>query len=221
MNREQHASWEARHRDAARPGTPEPCVIELMPLLPDGLVLDIAAGTGRNALAIARSGRRVVAADFSATAMRVTCAAADAEQLPIMPVLADLEASMPFRPASFDAVVNVSFLDRPGIPRLKELLRVGGMLLFDTFLIDQAATGHPRDPRFMLRHYELRDGLSDMELIRYREGLTVYPSGKQAWRATALARRNASGTKWSEQAACPEPVEGSLRAAFREKPPRG
>jgi hypothetical protein len=63
------------------------------------------------------------------------------------------------------------------------------MLLFDTFLIDQAAVGHPRNPRFLLEHYELRDLLSDMELIRYREGIVDYGGGKKAWRAIALARR--------------------------------
>jgi tellurite methyltransferase len=72
---------------------------------------------------------------------------------------------------------------------LKMVLRVGGMLLFDTFLIDQAAVGHPRNPRFLLEHYELRDLLSDMELIRYREGIVDYGGGKKAWRAIALARR--------------------------------
>lgn len=189
MNRENHAKWEARHRDAAAPGNPEPCVIELLPLIPNGLVLDIAAGTGRNALAIARSGRRVIAADFSATAMRITAETARVERLPITAIVADLEDSLPFCHASFDAVVNITFLDRASLPRVKELLRAGGMLLFDTFLIDQAATGHPRDPRFMLNHYELREMLSDMELIHYREGLTTYAKGNQAWRATALARR--------------------------------
>ena len=62
-------------------------------------------------------------------------------------------------------------------------------MLFDTFMIDQAAIGHPRDPRFLLQHYELRDLLAGMEILRYREGLTIYPGGKSAWRATALARR--------------------------------
>jgi hypothetical protein len=62
-------------------------------------------------------------------------------------------------------------------------------LLFDTFLIDQAASGHPRDPRFLLKHYDLRELLGDMELMRYREGIVTYPGDKHAWRAVALARR--------------------------------
>ena len=72
---------------------------------------------------------------------------------------------LPFVPGSFDAVVNTNFLDRNLIAPLKSSSRIGGTLFFDTFLVDQAVTGHPRDPRFLLRHYELREMLSDMELF--------------------------------------------------------
>ena len=75
------------------------------------------------------------------------------------------------------------------IPHLIDALRPGGALLFDTFLIDQAATGHPRNPDFMLQHYELREMLSAMNLVRYREGIVAYPDGKSAWRAAALTLR--------------------------------
>lgn len=188
MTHERRDLWETRHREAA-PGTPEPSLLEMLPLLPRGLVLDVAAGTGRHAIALARAGFRVVAADYAATAARLTRDAAAAERLPIFPVVADLENGFPFKPGVFDAVVNLNFLSRDLLPLLKGALRAGGMLFFDTFLLDQAAIGHPRDPRFLLRHYELREMLSDMELIRYREGLTVYSAAKRAWRATALARR--------------------------------
>jgi tellurite methyltransferase len=161
----------------------------MLPLLGRGLAVDVAAGTGRNSVALARAGIRVVAADFSVNAMRILAAEARREGLPIMPVVADLEESFPFRAQSFDIVVNVSFLSRAIVPYLKEALRVGGVLLFDTFLIDQAETGHPRDPAFLLMHYELRDMLEGMELLRYREGIVAYPGDKSAWRAVALARR--------------------------------
>jgi len=161
----------------------------MLPLLKHGLALDVAAGTGRNSLALARAGIHVVAADFSVNAIRILAGTARREDLSIMPVVADLEESFPFRARSFDTVVNVSFLSRPIVPYLKEALRVGGVLLFDTFLIDQAETGHPRDPAFLLKHYELRELLAGMELLRYREGVVAYPENKSAWRAVALARR--------------------------------
>ena len=192
MSIEQRGLWDERHR-GAMPGDAEASVTEMLPeiraMTPHGLALDVAAGTGRNSLALARAGIRVVAVDFSATAMRTLNGIARAERLPVTPVAADLERTFPFRPNSFDVIVNVNFLERALIPNLIRALKAGGVLLFDTFLIDQATIGHPRDPRFLLGHYELRELLAGMELLRYREGITVYPNGTHAWRASALARR--------------------------------
>lgn len=190
MSDARRESWERRHREA-RAGAPEPSVAEMIAMLPRGRTLDLAAGTGRNALA--RAGRAVVAADYSGAALTEIARAAAAEALRIEPVMADLTAGLPFREASFDAAVNVNFLERALIPEIIRVLRPGGALLFDTFLIDEAGAGHPRDPRFALGHYELRGLLGAMELMRYREGLVEYASGRRAWRATALARRREPG----------------------------
>ena len=191
MNHDRRAKWEERH-NGSRPGDPEPSVAEMMHLLPRGTALDIAAGTGRNSIALAHAGFQVVATDFSRPGMRALTDIARRENLAITPLLADLEQCFPFRPNSFDSILNVSYLDRDLLPLLKTALRPGGALLFDTYLIDEAdeaGHGHLRNSRFTLNHSELRALLSDLELIRYREGLVVYPNGKRAWRATALARR--------------------------------
>jgi tellurite methyltransferase len=191
MNLERRAKWEERHRDAT-PGDPEPSVIEMLPLLPRGKALDIAAGNGRNAIALARGGWRVVAADFSRTGMLTLNEIARHENLPISAIVADLEKTFPFRPNSFDVILNVSYLDRALVPLLRDALSPRGALLFDTYLIDEAdeaGHGHLRNNRFTLDHYELRALLADLELLRYREGLVIYPNGKRAWRAIALARR--------------------------------
>jgi SAM-dependent methyltransferase len=188
MNRKLRATWEQRHC-GAKTGEAEPSINEFLPLLPRGRALDIAAGTGRNSIALARAGIHVFAVDWSRNALNSLALIAASQELVIEPIIANLEESLPFRPESFDVVLNVNFLERALFRPLKLVLRLGGMLLFDTFLIDQAACGHPSNPRFLLGHYELRDLLTDMELIRYREGTVDYSSGKQAWRAIALARR--------------------------------
>jgi len=187
MNRQRRMLWEDRHRVKAIAVEAEPSVVEMLPLLPRGLALDVAAGTGRNSLYLARAGIGVVAADFSEPALSRLAVEARREGLPVRPVVADLEETFPFRARSLDIVINVTYLDRALVPRLKDALRVGGVLLFDTFLIDE--TGHPKDPAFMLRHYELRELLTGMELLRYREGIVAYANGTSAWRAVALARR--------------------------------
>jgi tellurite methyltransferase len=198
VNRDERNAWDAHHRTNAEPGAPEPSVTEMLELLPRELALDIAAGSGRHSLLLARAGFKVVAIDYAEAGLRALQTIARAERLPIWPLAADL-STFPLPRARFDAILNVNFLDRALVPRLIGALRPGGALLFDTFLIDQAATGHPRNPDFMLRHYELREMLDaemhpgqmhvEMDLVRYREGIVAYPDGKRAWRAAALAIR--------------------------------
>lgn len=188
MSSSDRLEWNERHR-AKTPGDPEPFVLEMLPLLPaGGIVLDVAGGRGRHALALARAGHKVVAVDFAQSAMAALAQAARAEHLPIWPVVGDFD-SFALRDRSFDAIVNVNFLDRALFTKFERALKPGGVLLVDTFLVDQAEIGHPKDPRFLLGHYELRGLLAGLELMRYREGLCVYPDGAWAWRAGALARR--------------------------------
>ncbi|HLX36397.1 MAG TPA: class I SAM-dependent methyltransferase, partial [Candidatus Binataceae bacterium] len=128
------------------------------------------------------------AADFSDGAMHALSEFARTHHLPIWPVIADLD-SFAFRDQSFDAVVNTNFLDRALFPNFARALKPGGILLAETFLVDQAEIGHPTNPRFLLKHYELRELVGDLELLRYREGLIAYADGTRAWRAGAVARR--------------------------------
>jgi tellurite methyltransferase len=180
------AGWEARFRASESPPAPEPVVVEMMPLLPRGLALDVAAGSGRHGLLLARCGFRVVAIDYAESGLRLMQASARAHRLAVWPVMADL-GTFPLPRHRFDAVLNVNFLDRSLVPRLVASLKPGGAILFDTFLVDQAEIGHPRNPDFLLRRYELREMLFGMELVRYQEGLVIYPNAERAWRATALA----------------------------------
>jgi len=187
LRKRRRALWEERHRGKP-PGAAEPFLVEVLPLLPHGLALDIAAGRGRNSLAMARAGMKVIAADYSREALSVMAAAAREENLPIWPVVVDLDRCTGM-PTNFDVVVNINFLSRRLFPVLIGALKPGGFLVADTFLVDQAESGHPHDRRFLLKHFELRRLLAGLELIRYREGITEYPDGVRAWRASALARR--------------------------------
>lgn len=185
---ETRRDWETRYRIGTAPGAPEPSVVEWLGLLPRGLALDVAAGGGRHSLLLARAGFKVVAVDYAEAALRTLQSIARSEELSVSPLVADL-SSFSLPRGRFDAILNVNFLDRTLVSLLVDALRPGGAILSDTFLIDQAASGHPRNPDFMLQHYELREMLSAMDLMRYREGIVAYPDGKTAWRAAALAIR--------------------------------
>ncbi len=190
MSEAGHAGWDERHRGKlAREA--EPFLLAMLARIPRGVVLDVAAGRGRNALALARADMRVVAVDFSVEAMRLLASYAQAERLAIWPVVANLD-SFHLKDESFDAIVNINFLDRALFPNFARALRPGGVLIAETFLVDQAAIGHPRDPRFLLAHGELRALAAGLEVEEYREGMVTYSNGDRAFRASMLARRRKS-----------------------------
>jgi len=190
MNEPRAADWDQRHQGKPA-GAAEPFLAAMLARIPRGAALDIAAGRGRNALALARAGRAVVAVDFSSEAMRVLASTAQAARLTIWPVVANLD-SFHLKDQSFDVIVNINFLDRALFPRFVRALRPGGMLVADTFLVDQAMIGHPRDPRFLLAHGELRALANGLEIEEYREGLVTYSSGERAFRASIAAWRRKS-----------------------------
>ena len=190
MSEAEHAGWDERHRGKPA-GEAEPFLLAMLARISRGVVLDVAAGRGRNALALARADMRVVAVDFSAEAMRLLASYAQAERLAIWPVVANLD-SFHLKDESFVAIVNINFLDRALFPNFARALRPGGVLIADTFLIDQAAIGHPRDLRFLLGHGELRALAAGLEVEEYREGMVTYPNGDRAFRASMLARRRKS-----------------------------
>jgi tellurite methyltransferase len=162
----------------------------VLALLPGaGVALDVAAGRGRHTVALARRGFNVIAADYSATAIRTLADAVNEARLGkrVWPVVADM-TKFALKPRCVDVIVNINFLLRPLIELFKRALKPEGYLLFESFLIDQAALGHPANPDFLLGHYELRALLADFQLLVYREGLMMYGDGTQAWRAGALAR---------------------------------
>ena len=190
MSEPRRAEWDERHRGKPA-GDAEPFLVEMLARIPRGVAIDVAAGRGRNALALARVGIRVIAVDFSAEAMQLLATTASASRLAIWPVVANLD-SFHLKDESLDAIVNINFLDRALFPRFERALRPGGVLIAETFLVDQAAIGHPRDPRFLLGHGELRTLANRLEVEEYREGRVTNPNGEHAYRASMLARRRKS-----------------------------
>ena len=188
MSESERASWDEKHREQ-QPGEPEPFLVEMIPRIPrGGIALDVAAGRGRNALAMARAGIRVVAVDFSEPAMHALAFAARAEHLVVWPVVANLD-SFHLKHESLDAIVNINFLDRELFPEFSRALRPGGVLIAETFTNVQASLGHPKNPRFLLDHGELKELVAGLDVEHYREGLMSYSDGAIAFRASIVARK--------------------------------
>lgn len=159
---------ETHHHDMG----PSPFLTENLHLLPKGRALDLAMGTGRNALFLARAGFRVEGVDISPEAVATALKAARDAGVGLSARVVDLESGDPVIPReAFDVIVCFNYLHRPLFPAIQEGLRVGGVVVVETFIVDQARFGRPRNPDHLLRHNELLHVFRDFRCLRYHEGL--------------------------------------------------
>jgi tellurite methyltransferase len=119
--------------------------------IPRGRALDIATGKGRNALFLAEQGFEVVGIDISPVGLAEARAQAAARSLAIDWQEADLEL-LELAADRYKLIVNIDYLQRSLVPQIKRRLEVGGFVIFETYLIDQATIGHPKNPAYLLGH---------------------------------------------------------------------
>ena len=141
-------------------------------LLPDaGDSLDLACGSGRNAIWLAGHGFRTIAVDRDAAAIEALDREAARRGLVIRAQVVDLEGGEPFlEPDTFDLIVVVHYLHRPLFPWLVRALRRGGVLVYETFTRAQAARGKPTNPAFLLEPGELVTLVQPLTITANREG---------------------------------------------------
>ena len=134
---------------------------------PGGVVLDVAAGSGRHARLLARMGFEVEAVDrdaslFAAPPPRVNVVEADIEAGP-----------WPFAGRKFDGIVVTHYLHRPLIGVLVDSLERGGMLVYETFAQGNERFGKPSNPAFLLAPGELLEAVRGKLRVVGYEDLTV------------------------------------------------
>lgn len=155
---------------------PAPFLVEQLHRLPKGRALDVAAGGGRHSLFLAARGYEVEAIDRDEASMSHIATAATKNALPPIKTRAvDLEQPAPFDPGfgheTYDVVLVFFYLHRSLFPFLMDALRPGGVLLYETFTIDNYMHHkHPRRWEFCLAHNELLRMTSTLQILHYDEG---------------------------------------------------
>jgi tellurite methyltransferase len=190
---EDRRKWEELYASGSRPDRPpSPWVLDAVQRLPnDGLVLDIAGGSGRHARHMARPNRPVILADFIEEAV----GRARAANASVHGVVADA-ARLPFRPASFDTILVAYFLNRDIFSELLALLAPGGHLVYETYTLDHldlVQRGIARGPstaEFLLKPGELLNLVKPLDVLEYWEGEVADEAGRRCCARLIAGRRS-------------------------------
>ena len=150
---------------------PAQFLVDNIALLPKGRVLDVAMGAGQNAIYLAKMGFEVEGIDISPEAVNNALELARKSGVNIRAQVADLEKEYHIEKGAYEVIICFKYLQRSLIPQIKDGLCKGGIVVYETFIVDQARFGKPKNPDYLLRHNELLDMFRDFRCLRYREGI--------------------------------------------------
>jgi tellurite methyltransferase len=169
--------WDQRYRvERDAKAAPTPLVMETAQGLNPGRALDLACGTGRNALWLARHGWSVTAVDGSGTAIEILRQSAVELGLQVDSRVADLQAGeYAIEPASWDLISICYYLQRDLLEPAKLGIVPGGVLMVIVHI------GEPGEEPTPIR---LRPG----ELVSYFQGWQILHNYEGKPRDAAHAR---------------------------------
>jgi tellurite methyltransferase len=155
--------WDERYRSQSDIGPPTPLVVDIAAGLPPGRALDLACGTGRNALWLAGRGWRVTAVDGSRSAidlLTIRNPGIDAR-------VADIEKhEYRIDADSWDLITICYYLQRDLFASAKRGVIPGGLVLA---IVHIPGPGEGLTP-FRLPPGALADYFSDFEILHSFEG---------------------------------------------------
>lgn len=140
-------------------------------------VLDLACGRGRNGLFLAQHNVPVIMADNNDLALQAVAESLRQDQLQgeCWKVDLEVEGENPLQGKCFDAVVAFNYLHRPLFTSLRNAIKPGGLIFYETFTLAQRKFGRPNSAAFLLRENELLEYFQGWEVIHYFEGQKSNP----------------------------------------------
>jgi tellurite methyltransferase len=184
------SGWNKRYRTGDRSKedlerSPNPLLAATVEKLFPGKALDLACGTGRNAIWLAERGWRVTAVDGAEAALELLHKRAAQSNVTVETHVADLEKhELRITPDSWDLIVMCFYLQPSLFGPSKRGVRPGGLVLAIVHITEpeEEPTAH------RLRPGELKTYFGDFEILHYREGAPDDPAHKRL-SAEIVARR--------------------------------
>ncbi|MCB1684826.1 MAG: class I SAM-dependent methyltransferase [Pseudomonadales bacterium] len=154
--------------------------------------LDVACGTGRDALYLAALGFSVDAVDISPVALAQASAASRERELSINWLEADLDLA--FRPPrTYDLILMIHYVNLPLMEKLTLALRPGGWLVSEQYLHTSGVQVGPRRAEYRVASGALAAACGDLEIVEQEEGTSRDRLGRTLAVSRVAARRSVLG----------------------------
>ena len=147
-----------------------------------GQALDVACGTGRNSHYLSQLGFDIDAVDISDFALT---------QMDNTPTIKKVEADLDtynITPNKYDLIINMNYLNRRLASQMKDGLKQGGLIIFETFIVAHGEFQMPTtNLDYLLRKNELLHMFIGLDVIYYEEKIEVNRLGERVNIASTVA----------------------------------
>lgn len=176
--------WNERYLDNPMPQTVSPLVEKYIEHVNVGQAIDVGCGTGRNTHYLADLGFYIDAIDISDYALeRVKNSAT------INKIDTDLDRYN-LTPNKYDLIVNINYLNRRLVSQMKDALKSGGVIMFETFIVAHGDFKLPTtNLDYLLRKNELLHSFIGLDIIYYEEKIDTNLKGERIKTACLIAKK--------------------------------
>ncbi len=178
MSEVDREKWDGKYADGSYHTRtwPSPLLEAWLDRFPPGRALDIACGTGRNALRVAEAGYQVDALDISSVALDRARNSAHERGLEINWLQTDLDEAR-FETGGYQLVTVIRYVNRRMTQAIIDALAPDGWLLYEHHLRTPLNVEGPRSPEFRLAPQEVLQMFSSLRILHYGEAIQVEPDG--------------------------------------------
>lgn len=130
--------------------------------------IDLGCGGGRDAVYLAKEGWQVTAIDHEARVIKRAKQLANRAGASVKFRNCDLKKTGCLTEQTFDLVLVMRFLNRDLFNQIKQMVKPGGWIVFQTFSKGCEKFGSPKNPNFILKPNELAEVFADFQIITDR-----------------------------------------------------
>lgn len=166
------ADWDERFRNEEYPMDPEPAPVltRYVETFPDGRALDIATGTGRNAVFLAEAGYTVDGIDKSREGLEIARDNARRREVDDRCSWIHADAyEYAYPEEAYDVITIRSFYVMDRLTDIKAALKPGGVLYYQPHLRTAEALDYGPPPTARVGANELLRACLDLTVLHYRE----------------------------------------------------